>query len=98
MDTNPTGPTKSLQYSSCGKDYKPSELFSCLGFDDNGVYWQSWYEMDEFSEECERLWQELRPLYEQLHAYVLRQLKEVYADHICNFPASGHIPAHLLGE
>ncbi|ELU13139.1 hypothetical protein CAPTEDRAFT_175968 [Capitella teleta] len=68
------------------------------GYDDNGDYWRSWYEMETFAEECERIWQQLRPLYEQLHAYVLRKLKEVHADHIDEFPFTGHIPAHLLGN
>lgn len=54
--------------------------------------------MEGFPEECERLWLQLKPLYEQLHAYVLRELKEEYADHIDEFPDTGHIPAHLLGE
>ena len=65
---------------------------------DNGDYWRSWYEMEGFEQECERLWQQLRPLYEQLHAYTLRKLKQVYADNIEDFPSTGHIPAHLLGQ
>jgi len=48
--------------------------------------------------EMERLWQQVRPLYEQLHAYVRRRLKTVYRAHAKDFPASKHIPAHLLGK
>ena len=42
------------------------------------------------------LFDELKPLYEQLHAFVRRRLKQQYGDSV--FPASGHIPAHLLGQ
>jgi len=65
------------------------------GYEDNGAYWRSWYESDTFRQECEQLWNEVRPLYEQLHAYVRRKLQERYPDG--TFPAEGHIPAHLLG-
>jgi peptidyl-dipeptidase A len=66
------------------------------GFSDNGAYWRSWYESDTFRQECERLWNEIRPLYEQLHAYVRRKLQERYPTG--TFPEEGHIPAHLLGN
>ena len=66
------------------------------GYEDNGAYWRSWYESDTFRQDCERLWIEVRPLYEQLHAYVRRKLQERYPTG--TFPAEGHIPAHLLGE
>ena len=42
------------------------------------------------------LFEELKPFYEQLHAFVRRRLKQQYGDSV--FPASGHIPAHLLGQ
>jgi len=64
---------------------------------DNGEYWRSWYESgDMFPEICEALWLELKPLYVELHAYVLRKLKEKFP--AGEFPAEGHIPAHLLGN
>jgi len=66
------------------------------GYSDNGAYWRSWYESDTFRQDVENLWVELRPLYEELHAYVLRKLKEKFPDG--EFPAGGHIPAHLLGN
>ena len=40
----------------------------------------------------------VRPLYEQLHAYVLRKLKAFYSHRINDFPSTGHIPAHILGK
>jgi len=66
------------------------------GYEDNGAYWRSWYEMDTFPQMCEGLWMELKPLYEELHAYVLRKLKEKFP--MGEFPTQGHIPAHLLGN
>lgn len=44
----------------------------------------------------EDMYQTLKPLYENLHAYVRRQLKKEYGDKV--FPKSGHIPANILGK
>jgi peptidyl-dipeptidase A len=68
-----------------------------LGFKDNGAMWRSKYDMapDEFSAELDRLWEQVRPLYLSLHAYVRARLREKYGDAV---PASGPIPAHLLGN
>ena len=43
----------------------------------------------------DRLWEQLRPLYLSLHAYVRARLREKYGDAV---PANGPIPAHLLGN
>ena len=67
-----------------------------VGYADNGAYWRSWYEMDGFEAECDRLWNIVKPLYQNLHAYVKRKLMEKYEGK--PFPASGHIPAHILGK
>jgi peptidyl-dipeptidase A len=66
------------------------------GYDDNGAYWRSWYEMEDFPQMCEDLWLELEPLYKELHAYVRRKLMEKFP--MGEFPTEGHIPAHLLGN
>ena len=68
-----------------------------LGFKDNGAMWRSQYDMDpdEFAKECDRIWEQLRPLYLSLHAYVRTKLREKYGNIV---PASGPIPAHLLGN
>jgi peptidyl-dipeptidase A len=66
------------------------------GYSDNGDYWRSWYEDEAFRAECERIWIEVSPLYQQLHAYVRRKLQERFP--AGNFPTEGHIPAHLLGN
>lgn len=44
----------------------------------------------------ETLWQQLKPLYLQLHAYVRRELRKKYGENIVS--KDGPIPAHLLGN
>jgi peptidyl-dipeptidase A len=69
-----------------------------LGFKDTGVLWRSKYDMpaDDFAREVDRLWQQVRPLYVQLHAYVRWKLREKYGAQAV--PANGPIPADLLGN
>ncbi len=69
-----------------------------LGFADTGEMWRSKYDMppDAFAAELDRLWEQVRPLYLALHAYVRRKLREKYGPEIV--PARGPIPAHLLGN
>jgi peptidyl-dipeptidase A len=68
-----------------------------LGFADTGAMWRSKYDMppDEFTRELDRLWEQVRPLYLKLHAYVRLKLRAKYGDAV---PAQGPIPAHLLGN
>jgi peptidyl-dipeptidase A len=68
-----------------------------LGFADSGAMWRSKYDMppDAFSKEVDRLWEQLKPLYVSLHAYVRWKLREKYGDAV---PEKGPIPAHLLGN
>ena len=69
-----------------------------LGFKDTGALWRSKYDMppDDFARELDRLWEQVRPLYLQLHAFVRWKLREKYGD--MAVPASGPIPADLLGN
>ena len=69
-----------------------------MGFADMGALWRSNYDMppDQFRAEIERLWQQVRPLYVSLHAYVRSQLVKKYGPQAV--PAKGQIPAHLLGN
>ena len=69
-----------------------------LGYSDVGAIWRSMYDMspDQFAKETDRLWEQLRPLYESLHAYVRGQLAKKYGQALV--PAGGPIPAHLLGN
>ena len=69
-----------------------------LGFADVGAMWRSGYDMpaDDFAAETERLWQEVKPLYDSLHTYVRGRLNEKYGDGVQ--PATGPIRADLLGN
>ena len=69
-----------------------------LGFDDLGALWRSGYDMPpaEFAAETERLWQQVRPLYEKLHCHVRARLAEHYGKDVV--APDGPIPAHLLGN
>ncbi|WPZ04531.1 M2 family metallopeptidase [Blastomonas marina] len=69
-----------------------------LGFSDVGAMWRSGYDMtpEEFAAETERMWQEVKPLYESLHTYVRWKLNEHYGDAIQ--PKTGPIRADLLGN
>ena len=68
-----------------------------LGFADTGAMWRAKYDMppDDLAKELDRLWNQVRPLYVSLHAYVRNRLREKYGDIV---PAAGPIPAHLLGN
>ena len=68
-----------------------------LGFADTGAMWRAKYDMppDAFTKELDRLWDQVRPLYLELHAYVRMKLRQKYGDVV---PANGPIPAHLLGN
>jgi peptidyl-dipeptidase A len=69
-----------------------------LGFRDTGAMWRSNYDAtpEEFSADLERLWQQVKPLYLELHTYVRRRLIEKYGA-IADRP-DGMIPADLLGN
>jgi len=69
-----------------------------MGFADLGALWRSNYDMppDAFAAEVDRLWQQVRPLYDSLHAYVRARLSQQYGEEVV--PPRGPIPAHLLGN
>ncbi|XP_076856780.1 angiotensin-converting enzyme isoform X2 [Brachyhypopomus gauderio] len=66
------------------------------GFTDTGAYWRSWYESPTFEQDLENLFQQLQPLYLNLHAFVRRKLYDFYGPKYINL--KGPIPAHLLGN
>ncbi len=69
-----------------------------LGFTDAGAMWRAGYDMgaDAFAADMDRVWNQLRPLYLSLHAYVRAKLVEKYGADVV--PPNGPIPAHLLGN
>jgi len=69
-----------------------------IGFKDLGVLWRAGYDMpvDEFSQVATHLWDQVKPLYGELHCYVRGKLQKTYgAEHV---PNGKPIPAHLLGN
>jgi peptidyl-dipeptidase A len=69
-----------------------------LGFSDLGTMWRSAYDMppQDFPAELDRLWGEVKPLYEALHCHARAKLGELYGTDLV--PQDGPIPAHLLGN
>src|ERR1700694_6007420 len=69
-----------------------------LGFKDLGVMWRAGYDMspEEFDAESERLWQQVKPLYDGLHCYARARLARRYGED--KVPAGKAIPAQLLGN
>ncbi len=69
-----------------------------LGYKDTGALWRSGYDMppDQFAAELDRLWGQVKPLYDSLHCYVRARLNKEYGDQIV--PPGEPIPAHLLGN
>jgi peptidyl-dipeptidase A len=69
-----------------------------IGEKDMGDLWRSGYDMApaEFEADTDRLWDEVRPFYEQLHCYVRAELQKRYGkDRVKD---GQPIPAHLLGN
>jgi peptidyl-dipeptidase A len=69
-----------------------------IGFDDLGALWRSGYDMPpaDFAKEMDRLYDQVKPLYEALHCYVRRRLQETYGKELV--PPGKPIPAQLLGN
>lgn len=68
-----------------------------LGFANAGEMWRAGYDMSpaEFEAETDRLWDQVKPLYESLHCHVRHALGERYGDRM---PTDGTIPAHVTGN
>lgn len=69
-----------------------------LGYDNLSVFWRSKYDMDPdtFAADADAQWQKVKPFYDALHCHVRAKLNENYGDDVV--PATGPIPAHLLGN
>uniref|UniRef100_A0A8C6N882 Angiotensin-converting enzyme n=1 Tax=Melopsittacus undulatus TaxID=13146 RepID=A0A8C6N882_MELUD len=73
-----------------------NEAYQMDGFEDTGSYWRSWYDSASFEDDLEDLYNQLEPLYLNLHAFVRRKLYDRYGPKYINL--KGPIPAHLLGN
>src|SRR3546814_458104 len=64
-----------------------------LGFADTGAMWRAGYDMpaDEFAALTDRLWNQVKPLYLQLHCYTRAKLNQKYGNAVQ--PAAGPIRA-----
>ena len=69
-----------------------------VGFANTGDLWRSAYDMtpDEFEKDTDRAWQQVKPLYDDLHCYVRAGLQKHYGKD--KVPDGKPIPAHLLGN
>jgi peptidyl-dipeptidase A len=69
-----------------------------LGYADTGALWRSKYDMppDEFAQEMDRLWLQVKPLYDSLHCYVRAGLNKQYGNQVV--PLDRPIRADLLGN
>ncbi|XP_041838146.1 angiotensin-converting enzyme 2 isoform X2 [Melanotaenia boesemani] len=83
-----------------------NEAAKLNGFEDYGAYWrynyetieedsQFKYDRDQLMADVRSVYQQILPLYKELHAYVRAKLMEVYPGHI---DSEGLLPAHLLGD
>ncbi|WP_043957403.1 M2 family metallopeptidase, partial [Lysobacter sp. A03] len=70
-----------------------------MGFADAGEMWRSGYDMSpvELAAETDRLWGQVKPLYEQLHCYARTRLDAKYGKDKGEV-AGGMLPAHLMGN
>ena len=69
-----------------------------LGYGNLGEMWRAGFDMSpaEFEAETARLWEQVSPLYDELHCHVRAKLSAVYGED--KVPRDQPIPAHLLGN
>jgi peptidyl-dipeptidase A len=69
-----------------------------LGYNNLGEMWRAGFDMspDEFRAETDRLWEQVKPLYDELHCHARATLGDIYGQD--KVPQEGPIPAHILGN
>ena len=69
-----------------------------IGYDDVGALWKSSWDMSpaDFEADVQRLWNDVKPLYDELHCYVRSRLQQTYGKD--KVPDHAPIPAQLLGN
>lgn len=75
-----------------------NEGAKALDFKDLGVMWRAGYDMppEDFDKESERLWQQVKPLYDGLQCFARGKLAKRYGED--KVPAGKPIPAQLFGN
>ncbi|XP_077271892.1 angiotensin-converting enzyme Ance-3 [Temnothorax americanus] len=65
-------------------------------FTDAAEYWMFPYESPNFQQDIDEAWETIRPLYEELHAYIRKKLRDLYGPE----KIGGHapLPSHVLGN
>ncbi|MET0375775.1 MAG: M2 family metallopeptidase [Rhizorhabdus sp.] len=69
-----------------------------LGYKDLGAMWRAGYDMppEDFAKMMDKLWTQVKPLYDALHCYTRTKLNQKYGDAVQ--PKTGPIRADLLGN
>lgn len=69
-----------------------------LGFANVSEIWRGQYDMpaEAFPKELDRLWGQVKPVYDALHCHVRAKLGDYYGEDVV--PQNKPIPAHLLGN
>lgn len=80
------------------KDYveRMNVVAKSENFTDAGEMWRYAFEDDNFMDNVDRIWHEIKPFYDLLHDYVRLKLKVHYAEDLKSKDTL--IPAHILGE
>ena len=69
-----------------------------LGYEGLSDLWFSKYDMpaDDFLDDTDRVWNDVKPLYDALHCHVRAKLNEHYGDEVIS--KTGPLPVHMLGN
>ncbi|XP_012251807.2 angiotensin-converting enzyme [Athalia rosae] len=73
-----------------------NEAANFNNFSNAAEYWQFPYETFDLQQELEDTWNTIRPLYEELHAYVRRKLRDLYGPD--KISGQAPLPSHVLGN
>ncbi|XP_034940431.1 angiotensin-converting enzyme isoform X2 [Chelonus insularis] len=73
-----------------------NEIARLNNFTDAAEYWMFPYESPDFQREIDEVWETIRPLYEELHAYIRKRLRDLYGPE--KIGTHTPLPAHILGN
>lgn len=70
--------------------------FPFIDFTNGAEYWTFPFETHNMKQEVENVWNEILPLYELLHAYVRRRLRDYYGPN--RISRNAPLPDHIFGN